>query len=697
MNSFNKYFKSTRAFIFCSFVSCVLFFSCIPFAFCEEVAYDLFIEYKNVNFTGKTVKAISINNQIPGPTLYWQEGDTAKIRVHNRLDEETSIHWHGILLPNKEDGVSYLTTPPIKPGTTREFVFQIKQSGTYWYHSHTNLQEQLGVYGAIVIYPKDWKIPADKEYVLVISDWTDDDPHEVLRTLKRGSDYYLLKKGVVQSLYGAIKNSALTDVFKRSLMRMPPMDISDVAYDLFLMNGKNELLIPAKPQEKILLRIINASSATYFYLRYAGGKMTIISADGQDVTPFEIDTFLIAIGETYDVVITVPGEGLFEFKATAQDVSGSVSAFIGEGNYFRAPLIPKPNLYKMHLDEHTMEETQNEKHGHGHDHYTQDTHHEDEKIEKNPATPYRHLRALTPTTLNPSNPTRTITLTLDGDMERFVWTINGKILSESDPIIVKRGENVRIIFENKSMMHHPMHLHGHFFRVINEQGEYAPLKHTVDISPMGRQIIEFYAGEEKDWPLHCHILYHMKAGMFTVISYEGSQIDPEIEEARKSPSNDLKKDHWYLWGEASILTQMSEGFITASNTRNIITGSWKADWESSYDIELTYDRYIDRYLKLLVGTNIREEKSPFILGLRYLIPLNFETKFWIDSEGEVKAHIENKLPLTNRLNMALSIEYYTFSGWEWLVKATWTINKYFSLTGSYHKDYKGGVGLTLKF
>ncbi len=176
-----------------------MFFS-IPFAYSETVSYDLFIEYKTVNFTGKYVKAISINGIIPGQTLYWTEGDTAIIRVHNRLNEETSIHWHGILLPNKEDCVPYITTPPIKPGTFRKFVFFVKQSGTDWSPSHTEFQKQLGVYGFIVIYPKGWRSHANKEYVLVLLDWIDEEPHKVMRTLKRGSEYYMLKRGIMQSV-----------------------------------------------------------------------------------------------------------------------------------------------------------------------------------------------------------------------------------------------------------------------------------------------------------------------------------------------------------------------------------------------------------------------------------------------------------------------------------------------------------------
>ncbi|RJQ53365.1 MAG: copper oxidase, partial [Nitrospiraceae bacterium] len=412
----------------------LLFLACNPPAYADTVEYDLIVEYKTVNFTGKDVKALTLNGGIPGPTLYLNEGDIAKIRVHNRLDEETSIHWHGILVPNKEDGISYLTTPPIKPGTSREFVFPIKQSGTYWYHSHTNLQEQQGVYGAIVIYPEEKKTRADREYVLVLSDWIDEDPHEVMRTLKRGSDYYMLKRGTVQSIYDAYKKGALTDVFRRSLDRMPPMDVSDVGYDLFLLNGKKELNIQAKPGEKILLRIINAAAGAYFYLQYAGGPMAVVSADGQDVEPVDLDRVLIAIAETYDVVVTVSDKGSLEFKAAAQDGSGSASAFIGEGERVFAPDIPKPDLYRMH----------------GAGNAGMDMGDHDMHMMPRPLPPYKHLRSLRPTALSESDPVRTITLALDGDMERYVWTINGKILSEADPIMIRRGENVRLVFENKS-------------------------------------------------------------------------------------------------------------------------------------------------------------------------------------------------------------------------------------------------------
>lgn len=682
--------------IFVILAACLVFFLITP-AFGKTVEYDLFIEYKTLNFTGKEAKAISINKSIPGPTLYWTERDIAKIRVHNRLEEETSIHWHGILLPNKEDGVPYLTTPPIKPGTSREFNFTVKQSGTYWYHSHTELQEQKGVYGAIVIYPKEKQEQTDREYVLVLSDWTDEDPHEVMRTLKRGSDYYMLKRGTMQSIYGAVKNKALADFLKSSLQRMPPMDISDVGYDLFLMNGKKELHLPAKPGETILLRIINASAGTYFYLQYADGSMTVVSADGQDVETFDINRILIAIAETYDVTVVVSDKGSFEFNATAQDGSGSASAFIGEGERVFAPDMPSPDLYRMHGGHEMGMDMNMDMRMDMQKHDMPKMHDMGMAADKRPMPPYEHLRSVKQTVLPESNPVRTITLALDGDMERFVWTINGKILSEAEPIIIRKGENVRIVFENKSMMHHPIHLHGHFFRVLNKQGEYSPLKHTVDIPPMGKQIIEFYAGEDKDWPLHCHILYHMEAGMFTVLSYEGSEIDPEIADARKDPANNLKKDMWFFWGKLSLLTQMGDLFLNASNTRNTFSINKEAGWDGDYDIEILYSRYINRFFSILAGGNITDEDSGGVLGIRYLLPLNIESRAWADNEKELRISFEKKLQITDRFSLSGQFEYDTGTKSEWVAGGEWTINKWLSLTARHHSDYGTGVGVMIRF
>jgi CopA family copper-resistance protein len=316
----------------------------------KVVQYDLTIGYKKMSYTGQDVIAMSINNSIPGPILRFREGDMASIRVFNSMDVPTSVHWHGLLLPHRQDGVPYVSNPPIEPGKTFEFKFPIKQTGTYWYHSHTGLQEQRGVYGSIVITPKvGERIKSDKDEVVVLSDWTDENPDSVLGTLKTGNDFYSLKKGTAQSLNGAVRKNALKDVFKRSMKRMPPMDISDVAYDRFLANGKSKESMSALPGEKIRLRLINAATSTYFYLQYAGGPMQIVSADGLEVQPITLNKFLFAIAETYDLIITVPKQGSYELRATAQDGSGQTSIFIGNGKRVYAPDVPKPNLFKMRM------------------------------------------------------------------------------------------------------------------------------------------------------------------------------------------------------------------------------------------------------------------------------------------------------------------------------------------------------------
>ena len=326
----------------------ILFFL-TTFLFPKELHYDLIIDYQNMNFTGKTVKAMTINGGIPGPTIKATEGDWVNIKVTNKMDVDTSIHWHGILFPgrNDQDGVPNLTTPPIKAHSSLTFRFPFIQSGTYWYHSHTGLQEQRGVYGSIMIQPKKKRYTVDRELVVVLSDWTNEDPEEVMRTLKSGSEYYAIKKGSVQSLWGAIQNDAVGNMLTQWSNQMPGMDISDVYYDAFLINGKQNSIFRANAGEKIRLRIINASASTYFYLQYAGKPLRIISADGVDVKPFEQDKLLIAVAETYDAIVSVPKNGSFELRATAQDASGKASLFLGKGKKVSVKGIPKPNLYAM--------------------------------------------------------------------------------------------------------------------------------------------------------------------------------------------------------------------------------------------------------------------------------------------------------------------------------------------------------------
>ncbi len=681
----------------------------IPSSFAGIVEYDLNVNYKTLNVTGKDVKAMSLNDSIPGPTLRFREGDVARIRFHNLMDVPTSVHWHGILLPFRQDGVPYVTNPPIEPGETKEFEFTIKQSGTYWFHSHTGLQEQRGVYGSIVITPKDGeRVSSDQDKVIVLSDWTDQNPNEILRTLKSGNDFYSLKKGTLQSLQGAAKKGALMGVYKRSLMRMPPMDISDVAYDAFFSNGRKEITIPAKPGEKVRLRFINASTATYFNMRFSGGPVEIISSDGIDVQPVKVNNFLMTVAETYDLIVTVPENGSHEFRATAQDGSGHTSIFIGSGKRILAPNVPKPNLYKMNMSMDNgggkMKGMSSEM-GRTMDHSQMDMPTDssmgemkgmDSKNER-PSTPYEKLRSVGKSTLPKENPTREVVLNLTGDMERYVWSINGETLSADNMIRIRHGENVRFVLINKTMMHHPMHLHGHFFRVINGQGDYSPLKHTVDVAPLATQIIEFEANEYNDWFFHCHILYHAKAGMARVVSYEDKELDIDLKKIRHK----LYKDSWFPTIIGTAQSHMTDGTAIISNTKNILSTTWQVGWQNvdktDYDVEVAYDRYFNRFFNIFGGVNLTNDSDRGIFGVRYLLPFNVESSFRVDSVGEYRITLAQIVQLTSRIGIFGDFEYDTETEEEWLLGGKYILSKNIAITGQYHSDFGGGVGLEFRY
>ncbi|HEV2355390.1 MAG TPA: multicopper oxidase domain-containing protein, partial [Puia sp.] len=294
------------------------------------VVYHLYIRDTSVDFTGRRRPAISVNGLLPGPTLYFTEGDTAEIYIHNEMMMPTGIHWHGLIVPNRYDGVTYLTSPPVKPMQTYLARFPIVQNGTYWYHSHTMLQEQTGLYGAIVIYPRHCR--PEKECTVLLSDWTDQRPETVQRMLHFATDWYAIRKHTTQDYGQAIRRGYLKTKLAAEWKRMLPMDVSDVAYDRFLVNGRPVSDEPDfRPGDTVRLRIINGSSSTYFWLRYAGGKMTVVASDGKNVDPVPVDRMIIGVSETYDVLVTIPSDGCFEFQATAEDRTGSASLWLGSG------------------------------------------------------------------------------------------------------------------------------------------------------------------------------------------------------------------------------------------------------------------------------------------------------------------------------------------------------------------------------
>lgn len=528
----------------------------------KTVRYDLYVRDTIVNFSGKEKHAFAVNGQIPMPTLTFTEGDIAEIYVHNELKESTSLHWHGLFLPNKEDGVPYLTQMPIAPHTTHKYSFPIIQNGTYWYHSHSGLQEQAGLYGLFIINKKKGD-PTFRKGIddlptvpVILSEWTDLKPENVQRMLHNANDWFAIKKGTTQSYAEAIKQGHFSTKVTNEWKRMNAMDVSDVYYEKFLINGKNEnQLSQFKPGEKVRLRIANGGASSYFWLTYGGGKITVVASDGNDVEPVEVDRLIIAVSETYDIVVTIPKDNKsFAFLATAEDRTGSASLFLGDGvkrpvahlsklKYFEGMKMMN-DMMKMNgkMNDMGMNMSLNKMDMNavmypeitGEDENSKVINHSEHKMENmqmaNDSTEtaemvtlnYGMLKSPTKTNLPKDAPVKELRFELSGNMNRYVWSLDNKVISETDKILIKKGENVRIVLYNGSMMRHPMHLHGHDFRVLNEQGDYAPLKNVIDIMPMETDTIEFQANADGDWFFHCHILYHMMAGMGRIFSYENS-------------------------------------------------------------------------------------------------------------------------------------------------------------------------------
>tara|TARA_R110002072_G_scaffold154941_1_gene304984 strand:+ start:2395 stop:4725 length:2331 start_codon:yes stop_codon:yes gene_type:complete len=742
--------------------------------------YTITISETIVNKAGKEVKGMTINGSIPGPTLEFTEGEYAVIYVKNEMKEETSIHWHGLLLPNFYDGVPYLNTPPIEPGHTLKYEFALKQSGTYWYHSHTMLQEQSGVYGSFIIKPKEKTLEYDKELVLMLSDWTNEKPMQVLRNLKRGNEWYGIRKGTSTPLNQVIARGAFGAQLNFWKQRMQGADIADVYYPAFLINGEQSIEYPEfKPGEKVRLRIIDGGASTSFWMTFGGEDPLLVSADGLDVVPVKKNKTFIGIAEAYDFIVTIPEEGKIEFKITAQDGSGTASAFLGKGKVLKAEDIPKPDkigmmqkMAKMNMkmgahalkyrpskderfqmkDEYGMQMNKMEgmkmkkdkimsemkmekpKDSMPMDHTKMKGMNMNKGMEKKQSNKqmnmsktngmdmyseynYDYLKSPEKTTYSKDAPVKEILLNLTGNMQRYIWSMNGVPLSETDNIKIKGGQVTRITLNNLTMMHHPMHLHGHFFRVLNKNGEYSPLKHTVNVPPMQEVTIEFYGNEYGDWFFHCHVLYHMMGGMARVFSYD----TPRDERMKGYPVSNIvaETDRYYSWGMADIASHNTTINLTASNLRNQFNASFEYGWNKNLEGEFTYERYLHDYLRVFGGVNIENEiednlnefKTTAVVGIRYLTPYLFSLDARIDSDLRPRIGLGRSVMIFPKLSIFSYYEYQLdlglvnnlptnkdyLSETVWSAGAEYMLSRNFSLMASYDNRFGGGGGLSIRF
>ena len=720
----------------------------------KSVRYDLYIKDTTVNYSGKEKKAIAINGSIPGPVLTFTEGDTAVVYVHNLMHMETSIHWHGVFLPNRYDGVPYLTQLPVKPHETFVYKFPVIQNGTYWYHSHTEMQEQSGMYGALIF--NKVNEPEIPTIPVVLSDWTDMNPMEADRFLHTANDWFAIKKGTTQSYVEAIQKGHFKTKLTNEWKRMSAMDVSDVYYEKFLSNGKPELSYSQfKAGDKVRLRMINGGASTYFWLSYSGGKITVVGNDGNDVAPVEVDRLIIAPSETYDVVVTIPENMQYEFLSTAEDRTNSTSIWLGSGMKMPAKPLGKLKYFEgmkmmndmmkmdgsmapmegMEMSNQQMDmnnvmypeitgaeagktKTKAEKKGHdmkamGNMEGMEMGGADAEVVTLN----YGMLRATEKTTLR-KGPERLLKFELTGNMDRYVWTLDNKTVSESDRILIKKGENVKIILYNNSMMRHPMHLHGHDFRVLNGQGEYAPLKNVLDILPMETDTLEFAATESGDWFFHCHILYHMMSGMGRVFSYENSPPNPEIPDpkyAQRMLNSDDRKFH--LMGMAGLESNGSDGQLMLSNTRYRLSTEWRLGFKAHHGMES--ETYFGRYLgktqwlfpfigfdyhynpvrneseKNMFGQlSNQKNRKAITAGIQYTLPMLIVAEARVDSKGKLRFQLKREdVPVTNRLRFSFSAN----TDKEYMTGFRYIVTKYFSLSTHYDSDMSYGGGITLSY
>ncbi|WP_336873475.1 copper resistance system multicopper oxidase [Pseudomonas juntendi] len=551
--------------------------------------FDLYIGELPVNITGAARTAMAINGSLPGPILRWREGDTVTLRVRNRLKQDTSIHWHGIILPANMDGVPGLSFHGIAPDGMYEYKFKVHQNGTYWYHSHSGFQEQVGVYGALVIDAKDPEpFTYDRDYVVMLSDWTDEDPARVMSKLKKQSDYYNFHKRTVGDFVDDVSekgwSAAVADRKMWAEMKMSPTDLADVSGHTYtyLMNGQapnGNWTGIFKPGEKIRLRFINGSAMTYFDVRIPGLKMTVVAADGQYVKPVSIDEFRIAVAETYDVIVEPENEQAYTIFAQSMDRTGYSRGTLAVREGLQAPvpavdprpLISMSDMGMDHgcmggMDHGSMAGMDHSKmagmdHGSmagmdhskmaGMDHgnmtgMDQSNMAASGAMQNHPASetnnPLVDMQTMTPTPklsdpgiglrdngrrvltysdlrstfIDPDGrePGRTIELHLTGHMEKFAWSFDGIKFSDAEPLRLKYGERLRITLVNDTMMTHPIHLHGMWSDLEDEDGNFMVRKHTIDMPPGSKRSYRVTADALGRWAYHCHLMYHMEMGMF---------------------------------------------------------------------------------------------------------------------------------------------------------------------------------------
>jgi len=657
---------------------------------------------------------------------------------------------------------------PIQPGTTYTYSFPVIQNGTHWYHSHSGYQEQIGMYGSMILKKRESDAAFRKGIddlpvvPVMLSEWTDLKPGNVQRMLHNANDWFAIKKGSTQSYAEAVRAGHFKTKLANEWKRMLAMDVSDVYYERFLINAFPESQLKQfKAGDKVRLRISNGGASTYFWLRYAGGKITVVANDGNDVEPVIVDRLIIGVSETYDVVVTIPEKGIsYEFQVTPEDRTSSASLFIGEGRKQLIEPLPKLKYFegmkmmndmmnsdgtmndmgmKMSLQQMDMNtvmypeitgETKNKiskksevsKEDHqkmGHSESSGIDHSSYGNSSSNITTlNYGMLKSTKNTELSTHASVKELQFKLTGNMNRYVWSMDDKVMSETDKIPVKKGQILRITLYNNSMMRHPMHLHGFDFRVINKNGAYSPLKNVLDIMPMETNVIEFQANTEGDWFFHCHILYHMMAGMnrvFQVGNYTNPSL-PNKEKAYKMLQHESNMTHFMV--ENDFATNGNDGMLMLQNARWALNSEWALGYNDKhgYEVETHLGRFLGRnqWFQVFVGfdwryrkmrhheveknifgqKNTKDERALVSAGFVYTLPMlvNFQAEVYHDGNVRLQLMRED-IPVSKRIRAGFMVN----TDKEYMGELSYILNRNVSLRTHYDSDMGFGLGLKLNY
>jgi len=700
--------------------------------------YHLVIDSAQL-FINPTYPTIQINGQFSGPTLFLDRKTGNTIKVTNHLKNPIAIHWGGIKTTPRQSGLAYTNSLAIEPGQSKTYTLNTEQEGTFSYYATTSTHKQQGLYGAIVVKDKmAQNTQYQEERVLVLSDYTALSTEDILHTLKRNSRWYNYKKKQTNTAFDYLKKGLFWDRLKMAFHKVPASGISEIPQEYAFINGDTSLqIIGCKQNSKLLFRIANTASSSNFTLKFSGNKLNIIAADGLPIDTQVVDQLPIAIGETYDLFIEMPSDTLaYELKALSHDGTLSTSILFGDSalihgdsSFILAQNIQKQNIYKssslkgiswekekeIYKTIDTTGMNKIEQMGAARDQYlnAREAGNVDSLLrEQELVLNYHMLKALDSTQIDSTKPTRIVKMKLVGNPQRYVWGIASNQLNSKGEITIAKGEKVILDIKNKTAMHQPIHFGGHYFRVVNAQGKYSPLKHSINIKPLDHIILELEAENEKTWRIDGTMLYRNHTGLTQEVSYEGTAIDSDVAAASKK-HHAQKASERFDYGQIGLMYNMGDFIYNNTTHKTALNIDFETDYRFYFETDIDYSYYFgksqqvsafgglfmnggDNRAYIIDSNDVTAKFKVFpkaVIGLRYVLPLFINAEARINHDLDVRLEFSGKIPLFPYVNL----RYRANTDKEWQLMLEGRIIKRASVLMSIDHLYGFGLGGAWKF